>query len=235
VPARGQDLLLELVGLGARRFDSSCERAQHEPCRLFVRRRGGRKAKAATALEQPLDGQPAQLLAEAIGRGHDHTAQLHERLAADVDGTPARDQQQPQRLSALPGSRQRQRLARERGKRGADGVEFVVLAAQAPLVPRGAANLEHRLAAPVQIAGQADAVVTGAFNRPDASTGRIALRESQRLRVATTAGRHRLPRDNRARRRDNDRQHMLVPMGVDADHVIHLICNHPDRSSGFCS
>ena len=48
-----------------------------------------------------------------------------ERLAADVDGATARDQQQAQRLSPLPGSRKGERLAGERGPCRAYGVETI--------------------------------------------------------------------------------------------------------------
>jgi hypothetical protein len=34
-------------------------------------------------------------------------------------------------------------------------------------------------------------------------------------------------RDHLVRRRDNDDEHVLIPMRVDADHVIQLICKHP--------
>ena len=92
-----------------------------------------RAAEAAAAVEQLAGRQPAQLLAELVGRGDDHAAQLHERFAADVDGAATRDQQQPQRLPPLARSRQRERLAGERRPRRPGRVERVVLAAQPPL------------------------------------------------------------------------------------------------------
>jgi hypothetical protein len=76
-----------------------------------------------------LHREPRQLLAEALGRGHDHAAQLHERLAANVDGAATGEQQQPQRLAVLSRARQRQGLAPERGAGGPDRVELVVFAA----------------------------------------------------------------------------------------------------------
>jgi hypothetical protein len=193
------------------------------------------KAKAATALEQPLDGQPAQLLAEAIGRGHDHTAQLHERLAADVDGAATRDQQQPQRLSPLAHPRQRERVAGECRPRRPDRVECVVLAAQPTLAPRCPAELAHRFALLGERAGQTGAVAACALDRPDAPARGVALRETEHLPVTAPVRSNRPSGHDSARRRCQHGQHVLVPMGVDADHVIHLICNHPDRSSGFCS
>jgi hypothetical protein len=38
-------------------------------------------------------------------------------------------------------------------------------------------------------------------------------------------------RDDRTRWRDDDREHMLVAVRVDTDHVVHLLCKHHDRSS----
>jgi hypothetical protein len=88
-----------------------------------------RRTKAAAALEQPCERESAQLLAEPVGRGHDHAAQLHERLATDVDGAASGDQQQPQGLPPLPRAGKRERLAGERRPRRPDCVERVVLAA----------------------------------------------------------------------------------------------------------
>jgi hypothetical protein len=65
------------------------------------------------------------------------------------------------------------------------------------------------------------------LNRPDTPAARVRVGEPQRLRVAACAGRDRLLRDNRTRRRDDDRENALIAVRVDADHVIHLICKHP--------
>src|SRR5207247_1779772 len=79
-------------------------------------------------------------------------------FAADVDGAASGNEQEPQRLASLSGSRQRQRLARTSGASGADRIELVVLAAQPPLVPWQAANLEHGLVVFAQMTDQASAV-----------------------------------------------------------------------------
>ncbi len=65
----------------------------------------------AAALEQPADWQGAEFVAEPFGCGDDHAAQLHERLAADIDRAAARDQQQPERLAPLPCARERECFA----------------------------------------------------------------------------------------------------------------------------
>ena len=53
------------------------------------------------------------------------------------------------------------------------------------------------------------------------------VRDAKRLRVAACVRSDRPPSDDRTRRRDNNREHVLIPMCVDADHVIQLICKHP--------
>jgi hypothetical protein len=50
--------------------------------------------------------------------------------------------------------------------------------------------------------------------------------EPDRLRVPTSCRTHRSLRDNRARGCRHDREHMLIPMGIHTDDVIHLLCNH---------
>jgi hypothetical protein len=121
----------------------------------------------------------------------------------------------------------------ERRPCGSDRVESVVFALQPPLASWAAASLEHPLAAAAQIASEGSAVMAGSLNCADAPAARVGVREPQRLRVAARVRSDRTPSDNRARRRDNDREHVLIPMRVDADHVIQLICKHPVRSSGF--
>jgi hypothetical protein len=68
--------------------------------------------------------------------------------------------------------------------------------------------------------------VAGALDRPETCTCRIALHEAQSLRVTACVGSDRALRDNHTDRRRHDRQDVLVPVRVDADHVIQLVCNH---------
>jgi hypothetical protein len=172
-------------------------------------------------------GQAAELGAELVGAGDDHAPQLHERLAAHLDRAAAGEQQEPQRFPSLPGSRQGERLAGERCTGGADRVQLVVLATQPPLVAWDAADLKHYLAAAAQMTGEPGTVMACAFDRPDTPASRIELSKTQRLRVAACARTHRPLRDNDTGPRDDNREHMLIAMRVDTDHVIHLICKHP--------
>jgi hypothetical protein len=67
-----------------------------------------------------------QLLAQLVGRGDDHAAQLDERFAAHVDGAATRDQKQPQRLASFPAAWKRKRLAGKRRPGRPRRVERVV-------------------------------------------------------------------------------------------------------------
>ena len=96
-----EDLALELV-----RFQvaASMRRARLRSTSLVASSSALARAgatQAAAAFEQLAGWQPAQLLAEPVGSGDDHAAQLRERFAADVDGAATSDQQQPQRLPPL--------------------------------------------------------------------------------------------------------------------------------------
>jgi hypothetical protein len=73
--------------------------------------------------------------------------------------------------------------------------------------------------------------VAGALDRPDTNTARVPLRETERVGVATCARSHNLLRQHSPRRSNNERECVLIAMRVHTDHVIHLVCKHPDRSS----
>src|SRR5439155_26939236 len=109
---------------------------------------------------------------------------------------------------------------------GADRVASVVFAVQPRLASWAAASLEHRFAATAQKASEASAIMAGPLNRPDARAARVLVREAKRLRVAACVRSDRPPSDDRTRRRDNNREHVLIPMRVHTDHVIQLICKH---------
>jgi hypothetical protein len=59
------------------------------------------------------------------------------------------------------------------------------------------------------------------------------VRESERLRVAASVRSNGPLRQDRSAWGGDDRQHVLIPVRVDTDDVIHLVCNHLARSSGF--
>jgi hypothetical protein len=69
--------------------------------------------------------------------------------------------------------------------------------------------------------------MAGAFNRPDTGGVLLLLSESKRLRVAAAVARHRPLRQHRSGRRLDESERVLVSVRVDADHVVHHLCNHP--------
>jgi len=98
-----------------------------------------------------------------------------------------------------------------------------------------------RLARPEQLAAAIAAVPLNAVHRSKhayATEAAARTRRTSRRRIATASRSpaHRLARPLRnhttSRRADNH-QDVLISVRVDTDHVIHLICKHPDRSSGF--
>ena len=127
---------------------------------------GVRPAGAAAAVEQLAERQPAQLLAEPVGSGDDHAAQLHERDLARLDRGVPRQQQQPQRLLMLAGTRPRPTLACKRRAGSTDGVELVIFAVQPPLAAAAAIDLMHLLATALQMTDKPGAVIAGPLDRP---------------------------------------------------------------------
>jgi hypothetical protein len=54
----------------------------------------------------------------------------------------------------------------------------------------------------------------------------MLVREPDRFRIPASGRRHRPLPHNHSRRRRHDRKHVLVPVRVDTNDVIHPICNH---------
>jgi hypothetical protein len=131
----------------------------------------------------------------------------------------------------LPGPRQRQRLRHERRPRRPQRIERIVLAAKPTLATHAPSRFDHRLARGRQIASEAGAVVAGTLDRPNTHAMRIPLADADRLAIPLHLCRDRVLRDERTCCRDYDREHMFVAVRVDTDHVVHLLCKHPDRSS----
>src|SRR5205807_3071489 len=108
-----------------------------------------------------------------------------------------------------------------------EGVEAVVVTALPALASWLAADLEHRRSVATEKACGPGAVMVSALIRPRPHTGSVLLSKAQRLPIAARACPHRPPRDHRTSRRGNNRQHMLVQVRVDPDHVAQLVCKHP--------
>ena len=122
-------------------------------------------------------------------------------------------------------------LLGEDGAGGTDRVELVVFAASPPLAAAGAFDLPHLFVPALQVTDKPGPVVAAALDRPQSISGRVPIREADGVRVAACACGHHCLRDHRAAVRVDDRECVPVAVGIDADHVAHLLCKHPDRSS----
>ena len=69
------------------------------------------------------------------------------------------------------------------------------------------------------------------LDRPSTTTPGVPLRKAKRVGVAARFRAHDRLREHHSRRSSNDSQRVLIAVRVDTDHVIHLVCKHPDRSS----
>src|SRR5437762_9256856 len=117
------------------------------------------------------------------GSGGTRSTQDHAYTENRTDPAAAGEQQHAQRLLTLACPRQRQDLARKRRARRSERVERVVLAAEPPLRADAASNLDRRLALVRQIAREAGAVVTGAFDCPHTRAARTPVRNGHRLAI----------------------------------------------------
>jgi len=162
-----------------------------------------------------------------LERRHDQAAELDERLPARVDGAAAREQQYPQSLLALSRTRQGWRLNCEPAAGSANRVERVVFTAQSTFAAGVAADLEYRLAALAEVAGEAGALVASALDRPGTSAAGVPLRETNRIAITACARLDHRLREYPSRGSGDDRERVLIAVGVDTDHVIQLVCKHP--------
>src|SRR5215211_1224926 len=121
-------------------------------------------------------------------------------------------------------------LARERFAGGAERVELVRLGAVAAGRARRPFDLDHPLAVLEQERRQSGAEAAGRLDRPDPPAGCVLASEAQQLLVADRVGADRGVDLQRARQRGDDRRRMRIAVGVDADHVIDLVCEHASTS-----
>ncbi|MGH8514952.1 MAG: hypothetical protein ACREV8_13630 [Gammaproteobacteria bacterium] len=70
---------------------------------------------------------------------------------------------------------------------------------------------------------------------PGPAAGRVLLGNAKQLAVAMCVCGRRRSGDNGVGRRRHDRHDVLVAVGIDAEHVVQLVCKHQTRSSDLCS
>jgi hypothetical protein len=187
--------------------------------------------RSTAALEQPANRQSSKLLAEPVGRSHDHGAELAERFAADIDSAAtsrraigARPRAARPRVAAQA-SRWRAQPARFWQRRG----RRLCHATAAPFAARGRSRA--RLAAAGQQAGKAGAVAAAALDRPGAPARRVPVSDAKQLAIAARGRVRCRPGDQGTGGRSHNCQRVFVTVRIDAEHVVQLVCKHQTRSS----
>jgi hypothetical protein len=169
----------------------------------------------------------AQLRAKPLRCGDDERLQVADRPRAAPDRTLTGALEDPDRL-ALPTTAGLSRvIALERLLGGADRVELVGLRPRAPRRALGPIDLDDAFTALEQVRGEPRAVAAGRLDRPDPAGGRVLLAEDQHPLVAERVGRRRLRLANDAGRGLDHRGGVRVAVGIDADHVVGFVCEHP--------
>jgi hypothetical protein len=182
----------------------------------------------AETSEQPCAGERPQFAAQRLGGGDEQTTQLAERGRSRGHGAFTRCHQCAQRLAFSVAARQRGSFLAEDASRRADRVEGVGLAAGATFTAKPA-DLEHPLATVDEEASKTRAEGSGSFDGERAPAGRMPLGESQRLLVASSVCSNGGFEYDRAGPYVDDPDRVRVSVRVDADDVVQLICEHPDR------
>ena len=165
-------------------------------------------------------------MAQLLARGDDERLEVVDRLRARADRAAARDQQNADGFAVAAGARLREVFALERFAGGADRIELVGLGAVAPRRALGAVDLDDPFAVGEHEHGQAGAEAAGGLDRPDARAVGVPACEAQQPLVAERVGRDRRLRchDSGAGRDRGGR--VRVAVGVDADDVVRVLCEH---------
>jgi hypothetical protein len=164
-------------------------------------------------------------VAQLLARGDDQRLEMVDRLGAGAHGAAPRDQQHPHGLALAAAARPGEMLATERFVCGTDRVQLVGLGAVAPRRPRRAVDLDDPLALLEQEHRQAGAEAAAGLDRPHAPTAGVAAHEPQQPPVAERVGGLGAVRHHHSGDRD-DRRRVRVAVGVDADDVSDVLCEH---------
>jgi hypothetical protein len=166
-----EDLALEERCLVGGRLDALGEGAERDDGGEMVGGASVRAAEATAAPDQLGDRKHPEVLSDDLRRSNDHAAELDERDSSHVDCASPGDHQHAQRFLPLARSGSGTSAGPDDRARRTDRVEWVVLAVQPPLSTRATGALVQHLAARGQVSGEPGAIVTGALNRPQPSSG----------------------------------------------------------------
>jgi hypothetical protein len=188
------------------------------------------EAQARAGADESALAEDAQPPAQRLGSGDEKRTQLAEAGPADRDRSLAGAEQDAQRLPLAGGARARQRLAGKDAARGAQRIECVALQAALPALPARALDLDHTLATCREKASETGAVGARALECPQPALA-VGAGEPKRAAVAARVGVELgLAEQGRACALDQ-RELVMVTVGIDADHDVEAFCEHAATSS----
>ena len=190
-----------------------------------ARASGGQRPQPGAPVELLVGGAAAQLLAQRFRCVDDQRLELPDGLGAGDDGALPGGEQDPHRFAVAAGPRRGQMVAGQGFAGGADGVEVVGLGAVASSWSGWPVDLDDPFTALEQVGGEPGAETAGALDRPDSTAGRVFVGERDDPPIAHRVGRALLVGHHRAGRGDH-RGGVGVAVGVDADDVVDLACQH---------
>jgi hypothetical protein len=223
------ELALQVVGLGLEHQDTTSGVAQRDDGRAVLVGVRRQRAQPCAAMDELVGRDVAQLVAQFFAGGDDQGFDVVDRLGARSHRSAARDEQYPDRFAIAATPRLREVLAAERFVRGADRVKLVGLRAVAARRSCGAVDFDDPFVVREQERRQTGAVAAAGFNRPDAPARGVHPCEAQQTLVAKGVGRDRSIDEYLAGARDDDGRRVRVAVRVDADDVIHSLCERAHR------
>ena len=155
-------------------------------------------------------------------------------LVRAMNGARSGGQQDAHRFAVAASPRLGEVFAGQRFAGGADGVEVVGLGAVAAGRSGRPVDLDDPFAVFEQVGGEPGAEAAGALDRPDAPPGGVFVGEREHPAVAERVGGESVAATSRSGRVD-DRDGVVVSVGVDADDGVDLPCQHGHAGSSRLS
>lgn len=182
------ELVFQVAGLG---FEEQClpgagaQRADGAAMFDVVLRQ---RPEAGAAVELGVGRAAPELVAYRFRSADDQGLELADRLGAGGDGARAGGEQHPHRLAVAAPTRLCEVVSCERFSGGADGVELVGLGAVASCRAGGSVDLDHPFLLLEEVSSQAGAEAAGAFDGPDAASGRVVAGEGEHSAIPERIG-----------------------------------------------
>jgi hypothetical protein len=179
----------------------------------------------AQPVELLVGGAAAELLAQCFWCVHDQGFELPDGFGAGDDRALAGCEHDAHRFAVAAGAWRGQVVAGQCLAGCANGVQVVGLGAVAACRAGWAVDLDDPFAAFQQMGREPGAEAAGALDGPDAGAGCVLVGECDDAPVAHGVGSALVLRDDRASLGDHG-SGVGVAVGVDADDVVDLACQH---------